>query len=64
MLRALRRDGWFIVRQKGSHAMLRHAEKSGLLVVPRDRGRILGTGLTADILQDAGLTAEELHELL
>ena len=64
LIRALNRDGWREVRQRGSHLMLEHATKPGLLVVPVHKGRQLRTGLVAKTLKDAGLTGDELERLL
>ena len=64
LLKALRRDGWFETRQKGSHLMLRHATKPGLVVLAMHRGEGLPPGTVAQILRDADLTIDELRELL
>ncbi len=63
LLRALRRDEWFIARQSGSHVSLKHPTKPGLVVVPQHRGT-LRTGTIASALDDAGLTGEDLARLL
>ena len=63
ILRALQRDGWAIVRQRGSHVLLEHPTKPGLVVVPNHRGE-LRTGTLKSILDDAGLISEELRRLL
>ena len=41
LLRALRRDGWEIDRQRGGHAQLAHPTKLGLVTVPQHPGEIL-----------------------
>lgn len=64
MLRALCRDGWVVERQSGSHAQLRHSTKPGLVTVPRHAGVILSPKTLASILEQAGLTADELRDLL
>jgi predicted RNA binding protein YcfA (HicA-like mRNA interferase family) len=65
VLRALNRDGWFISRQSGSHAILRHPVKTGRVVVPRHGGgKTLRLGTLAVIIESAGLTVEELWNLL
>ena len=64
-LRALHRDGWFVSRQLGSHAILRHPEKSGRVVVPRHgAAKTLRLGTLAAIIESAGLSTEEFWELL
>ena len=63
-MRALARDGWFVSRQSGSHAVLRHPSKPGRVVVPQHRGRTLRLGTIGAILEQAGLTAEQFRRLL
>lgn len=62
--RALQRDGWASVRQHGSHRFFAHREKPGLVVVPMHAGRTIKLGLLKRILDDAGLTPEDLEKLL
>ena len=63
LLRALARDGWYESRQTGSHKMLRHPTKPGPVAVPFHRGD-LKTGTLDRILEQAGLTADDLRRLL
>ncbi|MBI3973711.1 MAG: type II toxin-antitoxin system HicA family toxin [Chloroflexi bacterium] len=64
MLRALRRDGWVLDQQSGSHAHLCHRNKPGLVTVPRHAGVTLSPKTVASILDQAMLTTDELKELL
>jgi predicted RNA binding protein YcfA (HicA-like mRNA interferase family) len=64
LLRALRRDGWEELRRRGSHAVLVHPTKPGIVVVPIHAGKTLKPGTLASILEDAGLTVDELRRLL
>lgn len=64
LLRALLKDGWFVARHSGSHAILRHATKPGRVVVAKHPGAIVKPKTLQDALDDAGLTAEELRDLL
>jgi len=64
VLRALNRDGWFVSRQSGSHAILRHSTKQGRVTVPRHRARTLKLATVASIIHQAGLTTEEFGRLL
>ena len=64
LLRALRRNGCREARQRGSHIVLVHERKPGIVVVPRHKGQGLPPGLIARILRDAALTPDELRMLL
>jgi predicted RNA binding protein YcfA (HicA-like mRNA interferase family) len=64
LLHALRRDGWEIERQRGVHAQLAHPTKPGLVTVPRHPGEILKPKTLASILDQAGLTVDDLRGLL
>lgn len=60
VIKALERNGYFIVRQKGSHVQLHHITKDPV-TVPNHR---IGKGLLRKILRDAQLSVEELRELI
>jgi predicted RNA binding protein YcfA (HicA-like mRNA interferase family) len=62
--RALRRDGWEIVRQSGSHAILKHPKKSGRVTIPVHATTTIKVKTLETILEQAGLTADELRDLL
>lgn len=62
LIRALERDGWTVVRQRGSHVRLKKAGRRVALVVPLHKE--IRKGTLAGVLRDAGLTADELRELL
>ena len=64
MVAALQRDGFFFVRQRGSHLVLHHAGRSRTVSVPVHAGRTLALGVTHAILDQAGLTVEEFIRLL
>ena len=60
--KALKRDGWYEVRQSGDHHHYAHPTKLGLLTIPeRDT---LAMSLLKSILKQAGLSNEELIKLL
>ncbi|WP_324717965.1 type II toxin-antitoxin system HicA family toxin [Carboxydochorda subterranea] len=63
LVRALQRAGFRVVRIKGSHHHLRR-EGSSLVTVPVHRGEIIYPRLLMSILDQAGLTVEELRRLL
>jgi predicted RNA binding protein YcfA (HicA-like mRNA interferase family) len=62
--RALERDGWYISRQSGSHVILRHPTKTGRVTVALHRRTSLKLRTLSAILEQAGLTADELRRLL
>lgn len=59
---ALRRAGFRIHRQRGSHIILVRQEPYSQIVVPAHRS--LATGTLAEIIRGAGLTPDEFAALL
>lgn len=55
LLRLLKRDGWYVVRQTGSHVHLEHPVKSGKIICPDHGSAEVGKGLEQKIKKDAGL---------
>ncbi len=44
LLKRLKRDGWYKVSQKGSHAQFKHAVKKGRVTLPIHKGDVpIGT---------------------
>jgi predicted RNA binding protein YcfA (HicA-like mRNA interferase family) len=64
VLQALTKLGWVVVVQKGSHVQLKHPDRSGRVTVPVHSGETIGPGLLRSILNQAGVTAEELRAAL
>lgn len=62
VIKTLRRAGFQIVRQRGSHLILEHAD-GRMTIVPMHRGEDIGVGLLRKILRDAELTLEEFQNL-
>lgn len=64
LVRALKRVGFIELRQKGSHVALekRTPEKVFRTIVPMHSA--LAKGTLSDILKQAGLTADQLRDLL
>lgn len=62
LIKALGKDGWTVVRQRGSHVRLKKSGRRMALVVPLHRE--LKRGTLAGILRDADLRAEDLRSLL
>lgn len=54
LLKVLRKDGWYIINQEGSHISLKHPEKPGKVTVPNHSGD-LRPGTLNSIYKQAGL---------
>ena len=63
VIAALGKAGFGVVRVKGSHHRLRHAD-GRVTTVPVHAGETIGPGLMASILRDVELTREEFLSLL
>jgi predicted RNA binding protein YcfA (HicA-like mRNA interferase family) len=55
LLRILRKDGWFIISQKGSHLKLGHPARRNMIIFPYHRSQEVGKGFEKRILKDAGI---------
>ncbi|MEM6645889.1 MAG: type II toxin-antitoxin system HicA family toxin [Bacteroidota bacterium] len=53
VLKALRRDGWVLVRTRGSHRQFKHPIKPGLVTVPGKPGDDLAIGTLRSIAKQA-----------
>ncbi|MBI2917516.1 MAG: type II toxin-antitoxin system HicA family toxin [Chloroflexi bacterium] len=63
VIAALRRGGFDVVRQKGSHVFMAHPD-GRKTVVPVHKGEDLGPGLISKVLADAKLGREGFRKLL
>ena len=52
-LQILKKDGWYVVSQKGSHMKMRHPIKSGTIIFPNHGSSELGKGLEMKLRKDA-----------
>ena len=55
MLRQIADDGWYQVRQRGSHRQFKHPTKSGLVTVAGKPGDDIAPGTLNSILKQSGL---------
>ncbi|MFH1437700.1 MAG: type II toxin-antitoxin system HicA family toxin [Pseudomonadota bacterium] len=62
VVKALRRSGFVVDHQRGSHVFLHNLEKNISVVVPHHKE--LKKGTLNNILKKAGLTIEDLQELV
>ena len=63
IIRILDKLGFEVVRSRGSHFFLRHAD-GRVTTVPVHSGEVLGPGLLRSILRDVELSLDDLHRLL
>lgn len=63
VVRALEKAGFKVARITGSHRIMRHPDGRGT-TVPVHPGRDVAKGTLRGILDDIGLTAGELRDLL
>ena len=64
LITALRRDGWVVVRQKGSHIRLQKPTKEITLKLTIPAHRPIKRSTLSYIIKQARLTVEQLIELL
>jgi predicted RNA binding protein YcfA (HicA-like mRNA interferase family) len=64
VVRALERAGWVIHETSGSHVQLKHPEKSGRVTVPYHERFDLPKHIVKSIIRQAGLTNQQLFDLL
>jgi len=63
LIRVLERTGFVVIRQRGSHVRLKHAD-GRVVTVPVHAGKDIARGLLRKVLRDADLSPEELMQLL
>ena len=63
VVKALQKVGFTVIRQKGSHAFLRHPDRRST-VVPLHAGETVGPGLLRKIIHDVEMTREEFRSLV
>ncbi|MCP9491829.1 MAG: type II toxin-antitoxin system HicA family toxin [Solirubrobacteraceae bacterium MAG38_C4-C5] len=64
VIKALEKRGWYVKRIKGSHHALRHPTVSDTVVVPVHGNRPIAKGTLGNILRTAGMTRDQLRDLL
>jgi predicted RNA binding protein YcfA (HicA-like mRNA interferase family) len=55
LVRLLKKDGWYVTRQTGSHIIMEHPSKKGQIVCPFHGSQEVGKGLKKKIKKDAGI---------
>jgi predicted RNA binding protein YcfA (HicA-like mRNA interferase family) len=64
IIHALRRDGWIVVRQKGSHIRLQKATREETLKLTVPAHKPVKRSTLSHILKQARITVEQLNELM
>ncbi len=64
LIKALQRDGWVVVRQKGSHIRLHKRTPAEMLKLTVPAHRPIKRSTLSHILKHARLSVEDLRELL
>ena len=59
-IRLIERDGWRLVRTRGSHRVFKHPDKRGIVVYRRQSGRRYATGNVAQCLEASGAKVRRL----
>ena len=55
LFKLLSKDGWFEIRQKGSHVIMQHPTKIEQITVPYHAGKEVKKGLLTALLKQAGI---------
>ncbi len=55
LIKLIERDGWFLVRTKGSHRQFHHSTKSGTVTIAGKESIDVPTGTLDSVLKQAGL---------
>lgn len=64
LVAALKRDGWVVVRQRGSHIRLQKHTRTEVLKLTVPAHRPIKRTTLSHILKQARMSAEQLNELL
>ena len=59
LLRILKKDGWFEVRQTGSHLIMAHPTKFKKIIVPFHGGKEVPKGTLLSVLKDAEINIKK-----
>ena len=55
LLRILKKEGWYIVKQTGSHITMRHPAKENQLNIPYHASKEVKKGLLIAIFKESGI---------
>lgn len=63
IIRALKRAGFFVHHQEGSHCIMKRLQDGRRVTIPVHPGSV-NKGILVSILDQAGITVDELRDLL
>lgn len=55
VLKKLKKEGWYIVDQVGSHVQLKHPEKTGRVTLPKHGNKDIPIGTLRSIANQSGI---------
>jgi predicted RNA binding protein YcfA (HicA-like mRNA interferase family) len=55
VIRLIEQDGWYVVRQRGSHRQFKHHQKRGVVTIAGHPGVDMPRGTLNSVLKQAGL---------
>ena len=59
LIKLLKNNGWYEIRQSGSHIIMKHPEKKGTLPVPFHGPKEVKKGLLKTILKQANIKTDK-----
>lgn len=64
VVRAFKRSGWTVSRQKGSHVIMERSGYDVTLSIPVHKSKDVKRGTLRDLIRDAGMTIEEFLSIV
>lgn len=55
LFKLLNENGWYKIRQRGSHVVMQHSERIAQITVPYHPGKEVKKGMLSSILKNAGI---------
>jgi predicted RNA binding protein YcfA (HicA-like mRNA interferase family) len=59
LFRMLKKDGWYEIRQSGSHVIMQHPEKKSQISVPNHGSKEIKKGLLKGIFKQAQIKTDK-----
>lgn len=61
VINLIEKDGWYLVRTRGSHRQYKHPIKNGLVTISGNLNAGIGKGTLNSVLKQAGLKEMETY---